>query len=222
MPDLEIRTDRLLLVEGRDEINLFTAMIRDCFDARDIIQIIDAGGKDRFSERLESIVLAASGKVVLQAIGVVRDADDNARGSFDSVCHSVSSAGCVPPELHGEFSDSLPSIGVFIVPDGASTGAIETVCRHSLQGGNVARCVDEYLRCLTRYDAMRSRNEDKSFAHAYLAAMPNPVARVGEGALRRYWNLESPSFAPLRRFVRDLGSKGEADHLRRRKPERRS
>lgn len=51
MPELEIRTDRLLLVEGRDEVNLFKAMIRDCFEDRDTIQIIDTGGKDRFSER---------------------------------------------------------------------------------------------------------------------------------------------------------------------------
>ena len=211
MPDLKIRKDRLLLVEGRDEVNLFKAMIRDCFDDSDRIQIIDAGGRERFPERLESIVLAASGNVVLQAIGVVRDADDNARGSFESVRHSVGRAGYVPPERHGEFSDSVPSVGVFIVPDGYSTGAIETICRRSLQDNDVAKCVNDYFQCLERHNAMQSRNEDKSFAHAYLAAMRNPVARMGEGALQGYWNLESPAFASLRRFVRDLGSRGGAD-----------
>ena len=41
-----IREPRLLLVEGRDEVNLFKALISDCFDDDPGIQVIDAGGKD--------------------------------------------------------------------------------------------------------------------------------------------------------------------------------
>ena len=46
-PGLEIRSDRLLLVEGKDEANLFDALLKHRFgDAEGRkIQIIDAGGR---------------------------------------------------------------------------------------------------------------------------------------------------------------------------------
>ena len=85
---------------------------------------------------------------------------------------------------------------------------METLCRRSVEGTIAALCVDEYLRCLERHDAMRSRNADKSFTHAYLAAMEDPLARVGEGARQGVWSLESPAFAALVRFLRDLSQRG--------------
>ena len=87
-------------------------------------------------------------------------------------------------------------------------GAIETLCRRSVEGTDAAGCVDEYIECLQRHDAMRSRNADKTFAHAYLAAMNDPLARVGEGALSGVWNFESPAFAALVRFLQALAARG--------------
>ena len=97
---------------------------------------------------------------------------------------------------------------MFIVPNGKDPGAIETLCRRSREGDEVARCADEYLRCLDGNDAIRSTNEDKSFAHAYLAAMVDPVARVGEGARQGVWDFDSAAFAELSDFVRELASRG--------------
>ena len=45
---------------------------------------------------------------------------------------------------------------------------------------------------------------DKTFAHAYLAATDDPVARVGEGALRGAWDFDSDAFADLSAFLRQL------------------
>lgn len=204
---LQIRTDRLLLVEGRDEVNLFKALIERRADAEPTIQVIDAGGKDRFPRRLRAIRTAAQTRPALRSIGVVRDADDDAGSAFSSVCDHLRNVGYEPPAVHGEFSEAMPSIGVFIVPDGAEAGAIETLCRRSVEGTDAAGCVDEYIECLQRHDAMRSRNADKSFAHAYLAAMSDPLARVGEGALSGAWDFESPAFATLVRFLRDLAAR---------------
>lgn len=100
------------------------------------------------------------------------------------------------------------SIGVFIVPDGNEPGAIETLCRRSKEGDEVAICVEEYLSCLDEHEAMKSTNVDKSFAHAYLAAMEDPVVRVGEGAKQGAWNFGSPAFAELSEFLRELASRG--------------
>ena len=48
---------------------------------------------------------------------------------------------------------------------------------------------------------MRSPNEDKTFAHAWLAARKDPVARVGEGARQGVWDFGSVAFASLSSFL---------------------
>ena len=202
-----VRSDRLLLVEGKDEVNLFDALMQHCLDAEPTVQVIDAGGKDRFPKNLRALHTLAHAHRSLLAIGVVRDADNDAAGAFRSVCDHVGNAGYEPSAVHGEFSDATPSIGVFIVPNGEEPGAIETLCRRSKEGDAAAACVDEFLNCLDEHAAMRSINVDKSFAHAYLAATENPVARVGEGAMQGAWNFDSPAFAELADFLRELASR---------------
>ena len=204
-----IHANRILLVEGRDEVNLINALLKHCVDSSAVVQIIDAGGKDQFPGRIAAIAAAAHRVPDLLAIGVIRDADDSASSGFDSVCSSMRGVGYDPPPSHGEFSNATPSIGVFIVPDGSRPGAMETLCRQSLPADDAAAgCVKDYLRCLQGSSTLLSRNPDKSFVHAYLAATENPVVRVGEAALRGVWDFESPAFAPLRRFVRQLASTG--------------
>ena len=206
---LRIRSDWLLLVEGKDEVNLFGALMEHCFGAESRIQVIEAGGRDSFPENLQAIRTESRERPTLRAIGVIRDADQDARGAFRSVCDHLRNTGYEPPTGHGEFSDAVPSIGVFIVPDGTEPGAVETLCRRSKEGNAAAACVDEFLSCLDEHAAMRSTNVDKSFAHAYLASTENPVARVGEGAMQGAWNFDSPAFAELADFLRELASRGQ-------------
>lgn len=204
-----LEADLLLLVEGRDEVNLFERFVQHCLDDdAQSVQVLEVGGKDQFRRRLTLIVADARTRPTLRAIGVVRDADDSAQNTFQSVRDGIRSVGYEPPGAHAEFSNAVPSIGVFIVPDGSRGGAIETLCRNSVQTEGAANCVDEYLACLTRHGALRSRNEDKTFTHAYLAALEDPTARVGEGALQGVWDFRSPAFADLSRFIQALASKG--------------
>ena len=72
----------------------------------------------------------------------------------------------------------------------------------------MAECAKTYMDCLIEHEAMRSTNIDKSFVHAYLAAMRDPLAWVGEGALQGVWDFGSPAFSELTGFLRVLASKG--------------
>ncbi len=206
VPRLEVRSDRLLLVEGRDEENLFEALLRHCFGpaTSEDIQIIPAGGKHSFRKNLAAIAAAARARSTLRAIGAVRDADDDAGSAFQSVCDALRHVGYEPPAAHGEVSGGDPAVGVFILPDGAEAGAIETLCRRSVAGGAASGCVEAFIDCLKEQSALRSRNEDKSFAHAYLATGEDPVARAGEGARQGVWDFESEAFAALSAFLRNL------------------
>ena len=202
---LKISADRLLLVEGRDEANLFGALLRHCFGAawQQEIQIVEAGGRSAFRGNIATIRAEAESRP-LRALGVIRDADDSAGSAFQSVCDALRHAGYEPPAAHGEVSSGNPSVGVFILPDGASGGAIETLCRRSVAGGAASQCVEAFIDCLKEQGKLQSRNEDKTFAHALLAAGADPVARVGEGAQQGAWDFDSEVFAPLSAFLGNL------------------
>ena len=137
-----LEADLLLLVEGKDEVNLFEALVTHCLeDGAQPVQVLDVGGKYQFRKRFAAIMMDAKAKPTLRSIGVVRDADDDAQSSFQSVCDGISHVGCQPPARHGEFSSATPSIGVFVVPDGSGEGAIETICKQSVMGTDAAECV---------------------------------------------------------------------------------
>ncbi len=205
----------MLLVEGKDEENLLRALITAYAPENPSlagIQIRGAGGKDGFPAELEAVRIAAirhseESDKPLHAIGILRDADHDAAAAFQSVEGAVRRAGLKPPARHGQFSDAKPSIGIFIVPDGASPGAIESLCRRSVERTRAARCAEEYLACLAEDGSRRSAAwTGKAFAHAYLASRPNPVARVGEGAQAGAWEFSHPAFAALRSFIAELAN----------------
>ena len=201
---VRITRDRVLLVEGTDEVNLVSALMNHHFGtAAASIQVVPGGGRTRFRERLNAIKTAGE-RVSLRALGVVRDADEDARAAWDSVHGAVNAVGLRPPREHAAFSDEPPAVGIFIMPGGQAQGALETLCAQSVAETPGGRCVERYLTCLQDGDALVSRNRDKSFAHAWLASRRDPVARVGEGARQGEWNFDHPAFAPLVQFIEHL------------------
>ena len=201
---LEITANRILLVEGRDEVNFLEKFIEKFFNPEVAIQVIGAGGKDEFPKRLSAIRSQLQTRPNFESLGVIRDADRNSASAFQSVHDHLDRVGFQPPESHGLFSDASPSVGVYIMPNGSEPGAIETLCRQSVEHSDTGKCVNQYLDCLKSHNVMESRNEDKCFAHAYLAATKQPMARVGEGALQGVWDFDSPAFSDLRKFLHEL------------------
>ena len=199
----EIRSDRLLLVEGSDEDNIVAEMLGHSGVGG--IQVIDVGGKYSFRSNLEVLLSEVrSQRLHLSAIGVLRDADDSAEGALRSVADALHSAGLPVPSSHGAFAQGRPSTGIFILPDGESPGSIESLCWASVEDTSAARCSKSYLHCLRESAALDSRNAAKTLIHAFLAAQREPYARAGEGALKGYWPFDHPAFAPLEEFVRRL------------------
>ena len=205
-PLTTVACDRLLLVEGPDDRNLFEALLRHRLgDAGSAVQVVTAGGASAFKDRIRVLLMEAEreGKNP-RAIGIVRDADRNPTGAWQSVHDAVAAANLQPPERPAEFSDASPRVGIFIVPDSESEGALETLCMRSVAEDPAAQCVECYLTCLEERRAMSSRNRDKSFAHAYLASRRAPVARVGEAAQQGVWDFDHQAFAAMNNFLLQL------------------
>ena len=206
---IRITAPRLLLVEGRDEELFFSALMSHGL-ARNSAQhqIIALGGKDSFRGQLLGLATAIRAHPVA-SLGVVRDGDEDARRALQSVADALAAAGFSKPDSHAAFVGTKPRVGVFVMPDGQNRGALEALCRRSVEG-EAAACVADYLKCLQDRDVWgtaaprNTAQRDKAFVHAYLASRKNPVARTGEGAQQRVWNFGHSAFEPVKDFLSRL------------------
>ena len=204
-PEAELAVDksRLLLVEGKDEVNLFDTMISR-WSIEDL-QVLGVGGKYSFKARLEAVLAnARSRNIQLFAIGILRDADDDPAAAMQSVSGTLRTLGLPGPQSSGEFSEGSPSVGIFILPDGQSPGAVEQLCWQSVNDTPAGQCSNEYLRCLQNSSSLESKNTAKTLVHAYLASREDPAISVGVGAQRGYWSLDHPAFGDVRSFLERL------------------
>lgn len=195
-----LTSDRLLLVEGKDEVNLTNSML--CRWNIGGVQVVNVGGRYQFQDRLDALLSQARARrLQLSALGVLRDADDSPQSALQSVTGALHSVSLPAPNSQGAFMRGAPSVGIFILPDGESRGSVEGLCWASVKDTPAAQCSTSYLKCLEDSEALKSRNTSKTLVHAYLAAQEDPYARVGEGALKGYWPIDHPVFDPLKRFV---------------------
>ena len=200
---IAVESDRLVLVEGEDERNLLTRMFAE-WNIQGI-QTVSVGGKNNFRAGLEQVMESARAtETGLSAIGLLRDADEYPDRAFQSVADSLRSQGLNTPSSHGVVTKGQPSMGIFILPDGANPGAIEDLCWRSVEDTAAAQCCSNYLACLEVSNALLSPNVGKTLVHAYLASQEDPSARVGEGALQGRWPLTHPAFEPLKDFLHHL------------------
>lgn len=205
-----VECPRLLLVEGTDEARFFSALLRKSGGESEI-QVLALGGKEALRRNLRVLdnQLAQSG-IACRSLGVVRDADDDAAGSLRSVRDALRGYGWEPPARAGAVAGDSPRVGIFILPDGQSQGALETLCRRAVEDSVPGLCAEQFLDCLRKAgheETSRSTNADKAFVHAYLASGRNPVARVGEAADQGRWDFDHPAFAPLVEFLSRLSAR---------------
>ena len=204
---IQVRRNRVLLVEGPEDARLLSALVQPPTG----IQILEMGGKDRLKEVLDLVLQDARRIGGLQAIGVVRDADEEPLSAFQSVRDALQSKELNPPNQHGEYSESdRPAVGIFITPDGSSPGSLESLCVRSVQEAPEARCAEEYLQCVAevRLAEWNTARRSKAFAYAYQAASADPGNRLSVGVAQGVWNRDSSAFGPLRAFVRQLTTVG--------------
>lgn len=189
-----------MIVEGQDEVRLRTAI----FENNSRPTYIREAGKYKFTAKLTAILEDLQRFGPVSRLGIIRDADESATQAFTSVCSSVAHVGLNPPKQHAGFSDGAVAVGVFIAPDGNATGAIEALCMKSIANESETNCVLDYIRCLRTNNVLYSRNPDKTFVHAYLAAQVDPMIRVGEAAQKGVWNFDHPAFESLLEFLDQL------------------
>ena len=199
---VKIELSKLLLVEGDSDRRFFEALLRKLFTTK-TIQVERYGGKPALRRFLRLLQVSPDYPRV-ESIGVTRDANGSAASAFQSVRGLLESAGLDAPDSPLVLTEGKPRVAVFVLPDCASRGTLETLCLAAVASDAAMRCVEHYTRCLEETAGIPHNISDKARAHVFLASRARPDLRVGEAAEAGHWQFETAVFDPLKRFLQAL------------------
>ncbi|MHC4426000.1 MAG: DUF3226 domain-containing protein [Planctomycetota bacterium] len=197
----EIRSKKLLVVEGDDDVGFFLEMLHKMHIAN--VYVVGLSGKNRFNDELPRLQ-KVRGFSAITHLAVIRDQD--LENAFESVKNLLSrKMGLLNiPSQHGEFVSGRPRIGVFIMPGDTITGtALEDLCLKTVETHPAMKCVDEFMSCVSVLET-KPKNIPKAKAQTFLAAQPEIANSVGLGAQKNYWNFESSALDELKEFLNNL------------------
>ena len=201
---IQIQREKLLLVEGDDEVGFFEALLKKMNIHS--IQIYPVGGKDQFHNKIPLIVRLPDFHNV-KKIAFIRDADEDRKAAFDSIFNILLKNGLKPIKEENKFSKSIPSIGIFIMPGrNYNKGTLEDLCLNAVTNDPKIKCVDDYIACIELILGSKLDKIPKRKAQVYLAANKHLRNSVGLGAQKDYWKFNSHIYDELKDFLINLGN----------------
>ena len=190
----QVSQPRLLVGEGRDEVRFFEALLRH-LKITDV-QLVDYGGKQQLKPFLVTLP-RIPGFVGLQALGITRDADDDALGALQSI-DSALVAAALPAELR---------IAKYVMPGANAAGELETLCIQTISNLPVNDCIEKFLLCASDAGFKQEwsvGNAAKARLQTWLSVQREPGLRLGEAAQAGIIDWEAASLAGLRSFIANL------------------
>jgi hypothetical protein len=198
-----LRLQKLLLVEGKDEVNFYSA-IKDHIGLVDI-EIRSFEGINNLRPTLEAI-RGVEGFDRLTAVAIVRDAEGNGAAALQSVRDALRATGFAVPHQGLERAGTGPTVVILINPHERPDGRFEDVCADSVRRSPVMRCVEEYIACLKALGVGMPAKEWKTRVHAFIAAQEQPQISLGIAAKYGYFPLGDPAFDTIRRLFDLMGN----------------
>ena len=216
MKNIKIEKKKLLLVEGKDEVNFFEAILKhekinDVQEHEKNIQILDVMGKNNF-KNIFKILTLSDGFANIEVLGFIQDADNNkAKSAFDSLSHLLKAEGfCLKTgsiennifeSSHKNFGNK--KIGIFIMPNNRDKGALEDLCLLSIDP-EMVNCIDGYINCCSISN--KDTNISKAKIQSYLAVQ-EPLREnltLGLAATKGIWQFNHSSFDQIKQFLKKL------------------
>ena len=199
---VKILKPNLLVVEGEDDAGFFTAFFRHLNLSN--IQILPIGGKTKLREALKALVVTPGFSDVVSLI-IVRDADDNPKGAFQSVQDALKSAALPSPEKPFERDGQEPQVMVMILPEEGKAGALEDLCLNSVADDSIIYCVEKHFSCLEEQEISLPQNPAKAKVQVFLGSQKESGKRLGEAAQAGYWPMDSDAFTQIRKCLCEIG-----------------
>ena len=143
-----IISDRLLVVEGKDDFSFFEEFLKK-LNINDV-DIRNVGGKGEYKNKLP-LLIKTSGFDSIKKIAIVIDAHENCKSTFESIYNIIErKMKLIPPKRTNTYSEANPSIGIFIMPDNCSVGSIEELCLNTIKNDSSLKCIDSFIKCITK------------------------------------------------------------------------
>ena len=202
----QIKSDALLLVEGKDEYQTFQALLKK-MNINDV-QIYDVEGNNNFANKIPRL-FKSSGFQQIKKLGFVRDAEQNeAKSAFDSICHVLECSNIfnhVPRNIGKVEKIGSFKVGIFIMPNNKDKGMLETLCLQSIKNIHCYKEMQAYIECLKKnHENTSSFNLAKAETQVYLASKVPIRNSLGLGALAGHWEFGDSAFDEIKLFLRDL------------------
>jgi len=201
----EIKKQKLLLVEGKDEEVFFKIFLKK--KNIDDIQIMSSGGKEQF-QKLLPIIKKAPGFDKLNSLAVIHDADNDVQVAFQLICSVLRNNNLNNPQEVSSFISGSPKVGVFIIPDGENTGKLESLCLSTVKSEGIMECIDSFIDCIEKKPKKNIYNFPKDIhkarCRAFLSAMEKDTPSLGIAAEKGYWDFDSEKLHPLLNFLKQL------------------
>lgn len=191
----KISHGKLLLVEGETPAHFFEALAKHVGLEKEI-EIRSFGGVNNFQSVLSAMVLSHGFSSVVKSLGIIRDAETNAVAAKQSIEDSI-----VKAKLPTQIKRSI-----YILPDNARPGMIETLCLESIAHQPHFPCVDEFIEKAQGLGAQFPPGLaiEKCRLQVYMAAHPDPQLHPGIAASRGFWPFADPKFFALADFLKSL------------------
>jgi hypothetical protein len=191
-----------LLVEGRDAVAFFGALLKH-LDLSEV-QIQNFGGISELRPFLKALRNEPGFWEKVLSLSVIRDAENNPQGAFQSVRDSLLAANLPAPANTMVSIGADPQVSVLILPDAVTPGMLESLCLAAVENDPTIQCVDQYFNCLKQQMTVLPANLTKARLHAFLSSRPKPDLLVGEAASAGYFPWNHPVFSQVKQFLQVL------------------
>lgn len=191
-----------LLVEGRDGATFFAAWLKQLGLSE--IQIQNFGGITELRAFLKALRNEPGFEEQVASLGIIRDAEANPQGAFQSVRDALRTSGLPASEKPETVENGQPQTIILILPNATTPGMLETLCLESVASEPAIQCVDQYFDCLSQQTGFSPTNVSKARLHAFLSGKSKPGLRVGDAASAGYFPWDHPAFDHIRQFLLNL------------------
>jgi hypothetical protein len=204
-----IKKIKLLIVEGNHERDFFEAWVER--NRITDIQVMPIGGKTLIAESLRNLGKQRDFPTV-RSLVIIRDADDDPTGAFQSVCSALQGANLpIPNEFEQFITQDALKVAVVITPGNNRKGALEELLLETVVADPLLPAAVTYIdSAVSRLndDGIRSapphHKQGKAKIHAFLATFEEPDKDPGKAALAGVWNFNHPALDPIRTVLSQM------------------
>ena len=195
----------MIIVEGTHNQCIFEEIINVEKLSKEI-EVLPVGGITLIEENLELVKHDPFFQDEVKAIGITRDADEDAEKAFQQVCGALKSSDLPVPTRVLTPTETEIKVVVLILPGNGKKGMLEDLCLASVENDPATECVEKYFECLEakKVDLPAGSARSKSKVQAFLASRKDTDIHLGIAAKKGYWSLDADCFKIIKDFFQLL------------------